>query len=267
MKRWIAIIMAAAFAAIFLYSGLMLRQHHVEQTETAEAFSSVADLVLKEPEEHVTESIPVAEETAAPMTAREKYAEVYAVNSDFVGWISIEGTAIDYPVMQSVDRPNYYLRRGFDKEYSKHGVPYVQEDCVVGSSDNLIIYGHHMNDGSMFADLCKYKNKDFWQTHPTIQFDTMEEFGVYEIVAVFKTVVYSQNGFRYFDYVELNDPARFDAYIAWCKAMSLYDTGVTASFGDRFITLSTCVYHVTNGRFVVVAKEVEPGDSYLPVRE
>ena len=257
MKRCIAIIMAAAFAAIFLYSGLMLRQHHVEQTKTAEAFSSVADLVLKEPEEYLTESIPVAEEPAVPMTAREKYTEVYAANSDFVGWISIEGTAIDYPVMQSIDRPNFYLRRGFDKEYSKHGVPYIQEDCVVGNSDNLIIYGHHMNDGSMFADLCSYKSRDFWQTHPTIQFDTMEEFGVYEIVAVFKTVVYSQNGFRYFDYVELNEPARFDAYIARCKAMSLYDTGVNAKYGDKLITLSTCEYSHENGRMIVVARKVE----------
>ena len=258
MKRWIAFIMAAAFAAIFLYSGLMLRQHYVEQAETAEAFSSVADLVLKEPENNSTESIPVEEEPAAPMTAREKYAEVYAENSDFVGWISIEGTAIDYPVMQSVDHPNYYLRRGFDKEYSKHGVPYIQEDCVLGSSDNLIIYGHHMNDGSMFADLCSYKSKAFWQTHPTIRFDTLEGFGVYEIVAVFKTVVYSQNGFRYFDFVELDDPARFDAYIARCKALSLYDTGVEAGYGDKLITLSTCEDSHENGRMVVVARKVEP---------
>lgn len=257
MKRWIALIMAAAFAAIFLYSGLMLRQHHVEQTETAEAFSSVADLVLKEPENNSTESIPVEEEPAAPMTAREKYAEVYAENSDFVGWISIEGTAIDYPVMQSVDHPNYYLRRGFDKEYSKYGVPYIQEDCVLGSSDNLIIYGHHMNDGSMFADLCSYKNKAFWQTHPTIRFDTLEGCGVYEIVAVLKTVVYSQNGFRYFDFVELDDPARFDAYIARCKALSLYDTGVETGYGDKLITLSTCEYSRENGRMVVVARKVE----------
>lgn len=258
MKRWIAIIMAATFAAIFLYSGLMLRQHHVEQTETAEAFSSVADLVLKEPEENSTESIQVAEKLAVPMTAREKYAEVYAANSDFVGWISIEGTAIDYPVMQSVDHPNYYLRRGFDKEYSKHGVPYVQEDCVVGSSDNLIIYGHHMNDGSMFADLCSYKSSDFWQTHPTIRFDTLDGFGVYEIVAVFKTVVYAQNGFRYFDFMDLDDPARFDAYIAQCKALSLYDTGVEAIYGDKLITLSTCEYSRENGRMIVVARKVEP---------
>ena len=260
MKRWIAIIIAAAFAAIFLYSGMMLRQSHVEQKKTAEAFSSVANLVLKEPEENATESIPVSAEPTAPMTAREKYAEVYAANSDFVGWISIVGTAIDYPVMQTVDLPNYYLRRGFDKEYSKHGVPYVQEDCVVGSSDNLIIYGHHMNDGSMFADLCKYNSKDFWQTHPTIWFDTLDSFGVYEIVTVFKTVVYAQNGFRYFDYVELDDPARFDAYIARCKALSLYDTGVEARYGDKLITLSTCEYSRENGRMVVVARKAEQYD-------
>lgn len=258
MKRLIPIIVSAAFAAIFLYSGMMLRQSHVEQTETAEAFSTVADLVLKEPEENVTESILLAVEPTVPMTAREKYAEVYAANADFVGWISIEGTAIDYPVMQTVDRPNYYLRRGFDREFSKHGVPYIQEDCIVGSSENLIIYGHHMNDGSMFAELCSYKSRDFWLSHPTIRFDTMDEFGIYEIVAVFKTVAYAKDGFRYFDYVELDDPTRFDAYITQCKALSLYDTGVEAKYGDKLITLSTCEYSRENGRMVVVARKVEP---------
>ena len=117
-----------------------------------------------------------------------------------------------------------------------------------------------MNDGSMFADLCKYKSKDFWQTHPTIWFDTLDSFGVYEIVTVFKTVVYAQNGFRYFDYVELDDPARFDAYIARCKALSLYDTGVEARYGDKLITLSTCEYSRENGRMVVVARKAEQYD-------
>lgn len=257
MKRLIPMIMAAAFAAIFLYSGIMLHQSRIEQTETEAAFSSVADLVLKEPGQSVTEPMPSAENPTVPMTAREKYAEVYAANDDLVGWISIDGTAINYPVMQSIDRPNYYLRRGFDREYSRHGVPYIQEDCIVDSSENLIIYGHHMNDGSVFAELCSYKSRDFWLSHPTIRFDTMDEFGIYEIVAVFKTVAYAKDGFRYFDYAELDDLARFDAYMTQCKALSLYDTGLEAEYGDKLITLSTCEYSRENGRMVIVARKVE----------
>ena len=258
MKRWIPVLLAAAFAAIFLFSGVMLRQSNCEQAEAEEAFSIVAELIQTEPEIVVTESASAAEETTTPITPAEQYAAVYAVNNDFVGWISIAGTAIDYPVMHTPDRPNFYLRRGFDREYSKHGVPYIQEDCVLGSSENLIIYGHHMNDGSMFADLCSYKSRDFWQEHPFIHFDTMEEFGIYEIVAAFRTEVYCTDGFRYFDFVELDEPARFDAYIARCKALSLYDTGINSEYGDKLITLSTCEYSRENGRMVVVARKVEP---------
>lgn len=258
MKRWIPILLTAVFAATLFYSGMMLRQSNREREITKKAFSSVEELIQTEPEIVVAESVPTVDETTVPITPAEQYAAVHAVNNDFVGWISIAGTAIDYPVMHTPDRPNFYLRRGFDREYSKHGVPYIQEDCVMGSSENLIIYGHHMNDGSMFADLCRYKSRDFWQEHPFIYFDTMEEFGIYEIVAVFRTEVYCPDGFRYFDFVELDEPARFDAYIARCKALSLYDTGINSEYGDKLITLSTCEYSRENGRMVVVARKVEP---------
>ena len=94
----------------------------------------------------------------------------------------------------------YYLRRGFDKEYSNYGCPYVQEDCdVQAPSDNVVIYGHHMNDGSMFAHLEKFKSKDFWEEHKIITFNTLTEKNEYEILAVFKTVVYtdSPDSFKY----------------------------------------------------------------------
>lgn len=255
MKRWLPVVLAAAFTAIFLFSGMMLRQNGQEQAEAERAFSAVAELIQTEPEIVVTESAPIVQEPIPPSV---QYASVYAANSDFVGWISIEGTSINYPVMQTPDRPNYYLRRGFDRESSKHGVPYLQEDCGIVSSENLIIYGHHMNDGTMFADLCRYQSKTFWEEHPLIHFDTMQEFGVYEIVAVFRTVVYSPDGFRYFDFAELDDKERFDSYINQCAALALYDIGVESQYGDQLLTLSTCEYSHENGRMVVVARKVEP---------
>lgn len=168
----------------------------------------------------------------------------------------IPGANIDYPVMQTVDEPNYYLKRGFDKQYSDYGVPYVQENCDLALSDNCVIYGHHMNNGSMFADLCKYESEDFYQEHKIIRFDTLSGFGEYEIVAVFKTVAYSEQGFKYYHFTRAESAADFDAYIAQCKAHSLYDTGVTAEYGDKLITLSTCEYSRKNGRMVVVAKRI-----------
>ena len=158
--------------------------------------------------------------------------------------------------MQTVGEPNYYLKRGFDKQHSDYGVPYVQENCDLALSDNCVIYGHHMGNGTMFADLCKYESEGFYQEHKIIRFDTLSGFGKYEVVAVFKTVAYSEQGFKYYHFTRAESAEDFDDYIAQCKALSLYDTGVTAEYGDRLITLSTCEYSRKNGRMVVVAKRI-----------
>ena len=89
-----------------------------------------------------------------------------------------------------------------------------------------------------------------------IQFDTLTEQAEYEIVAVFKTVAYSSEGFRYYDFVDAEDEKAFDEYVSKCKEFALYDTGVTAEYGDKLITLSTCEYSAQNGRLVVVAKKI-----------
>lgn len=106
----------------------------------------------------------------------------------------------------------------------------------------------------MFGALEDYKSKSFYEEHKTIQFDTLTEQAEYEIVAVFKTVAYSSSGYRYYDFVNAENEEEFNAYIKTCKELALYDTGVTADYGDRLITLSTCEYSATNGRLVVVAK-------------
>ena len=266
MKRKMMIVLAAAFAAIFLFSGMMLWRDYRDQEASAEVFDSVADLILMETqpvmESHAedagTQSTESKEPAAAEMTAYEKYAEVYAQNNDFVGWICIEGTNINYPVMQTPEEPNYYLKRAFDHSYSDYGVPYVQENCALGISDNIVIYGHNMSNGSMFADLCRYEKKSFWEEHPIIHFDTLSGYGDYEIVTVFKTVVYSQEGFKYYHFVDAESEVDFDAFLAQCMELELYDTGVDAKYGDQLITLSTCEYSRKNGRMVVVAKKIVP---------
>jgi sortase B len=99
-------------------------------------------------------------------------------------------------------------------------------------------------------------SKDFYREHKIIRFDTLSGFGEYEIVAVFKTVAYSEQGFKYYHFTRAESVEDFDDYIAQCKALSLYDTGITAEYGDRLITLSTCEYSRKNGRMVVVAKRI-----------
>ena len=233
MKSKYLMIGAAVCAALFLFSGIMLCRQYADEKQSTEAFEQVAALVETEsaPADTPQETEPLSE-----LAAFEKYRAVQEQNSDFVGWLSIPGTNIDYPVMQTVNEPNFYLKRGFDKQYSD--------------------YGHHMNNGTMFADLCKYESEDFYQEHKTIRFDTLSGFGEYEIVAVFKTVAYSEQGYKYYHFTRAESAEDFDAYITQCKALSLYDTGVTVEYGDRLITLSTCEYSRKNGRMVVVAKRI-----------
>lgn len=103
--------------------------------------------------------------------------------------------------MQTKDSPDFYLKHAFDKSYSSYGVPYLAENCDIGISDNLVLYGHHMNNGSMFSDLCRYESEDFYREHKTIHFDTLDSFGEYEVIAAFKTVAYSGEGFKYYHFV------------------------------------------------------------------
>ena len=261
-KQKILIAGAALFAALFLFSGIMLTWQYKDGKESADTFEAVAELVRPDETPQAgtasSETVDSAEIPDPSLTAYEKYAAVREQNSDFVGWISIDGTNINYPVMQTVDNPNYYLKRGFDKQHSNYGVPYVQENCALGISDNIIVYGHHMNNGSMFADLCKYEREDFYQEHPTIHFDTLSSLSKYEIVAVFKTVAYSEDGFKYYHFVDAAGENNFNAFVSQCKALALYDTGVSAEYGDKLLTLSTCEYSQTNGRMVVVAKLIVP---------
>ena len=199
---------------------------------------------------------PTEPEPTEPVILPE-YAPIYEMNNDLVGWITVPDTKINYPVLQTPDNPNYYLRRNFDKKRSDWGAIYVKEDCDVNApSDNLTLYGHHMKDGSMFAGLDKFKKKAFWENHRTFTFDTLYEHHTYEIIACFKTTGNLDKGFAYHQMVNAESEEAFNEYISTIKKMAYYETGVTAQYGDKLLCLSTCEYTQTNGRFVVVAKRI-----------
>ena len=254
MKKTICIILIAAFVALLGTSTYFIIDHFQEEKEQAQMYGSLAQIVEK-PETEPTEPIQYSEDAAI----LPELTELYRQNSDLVGWVRVEDTTINYPVMQTVDNPNFYLKHGFDKGYTDYGCPYVQEDCdVQAPSDNIVIYGHNMKNGSMFANLEKFKSEDFWKNHKTVTFNTLTEKCEYEIVAVFKTVVYtdSPDSFKFYRFTNAQSPEEFTAFIEKCKELSLYDTGVSAEYGDKLITLSTCEYSHTNGRLVVVAKKI-----------
>lgn len=258
MKKKIYVVTMLCLAVICAGSIASLFYQRQASKESAILFRELSQTVNEVPKvEQTMEKTIENTPTVIMQTAEEKYSEIYERNHDFMGWIKIEDTKIDYPVMQKKEEKDYYLKRNFEKKYSSNGVPYVAETCDMSSSDNLVIHGHHMKDGSMFADLCSYENEEFYKQHRIIHFDTLHEFAEYEIIAVFKTVVYKETGFPYYAFTDAENEAEFDEYIKNCKKLALYDVEATAQYGDRLITLSTCEYSKKNGRIVIVAKKIK----------
>jgi len=216
------------------------------------------------PEAEQTPPTPVP----TPVAVTNPYANAYLDNEHTAGWLVVEGTNIDYPVMWTPGDENYYLYRGFDGSDDLNGCLILDTDSSVDPlTTNLIIHGHNMKSGAMFGRLTDYEDKSYYAEHKYITLYTEQCQRNYEIIAVFRSQVYKKTDtvFKFYKFFQANTEEEFDDFYTNIKQLSIYDTGVTAEFGDHFITLSTCVYHVTNGRFVVVAKEIEPGDTYIPI--
>ena len=180
------------------------------------------------------------------------------INSEIIGWIKIDGTNIDYPIMQNGD---YYLHKDIYKNYSSHGTPYLAPFCNLKKSDNLIIYGHHMKDNTMFSQLEKYKNYNFYLKHKYIKFFTIENGRTiennYEVMIAFKTIAYSDEGFRYYNYTDFQNYEDYEEFVENCRYLEFYYTGVVGTHQDKYITLSTCEYSQKNGRMIIVAKKIK----------
>lgn len=186
-----------------------------------------------------------------------EYRDAYAMNNDMVGWITIPDTKINYPVMQTPDHPDYYLYRGFDKVWNAGGSIYAREQCdVFTPSDNIVLYGHHMADKSMFWYLEKYRSHSYWEEHQYITFDTIYERHTYQIIAAFKTSATPGQGFSYHLFNTAKNEEEFNKFIETVHSLEFYDTGLTAEYGDMLLTLSTCEYTLDNGRLVVIAKRI-----------
>lgn len=251
MRKIIRVLVFTAFLSVFIVSGYAVNRHYKEDKKQDNQYEALIEKV-----ELADSNTPLPQNDDAAILP--EYAQLFEENNELVGWIKIDGTNINYPVMQSANEPDFYLKHLFDKSYSKYGCPYIEQKCdVTAPSDNLLIYGHHMKNDKMFSQLEKFKDKSFWESHRHFSFDTLYEKQTYEIVAVFKTIVYTSdpNVFRYYEFIDAESSAEFDEYINNAKKLSLYDTGVTAVYGDKLVTLSTCEYSKQNGRFVVVAKK------------
>lgn len=184
----------------------------------------------------------------------DEYYPIYQQNTDMVGWLQVEGTVINYPVMQTPKRKDYYLNHNFEKKWSAWGAIYAREACDINTpSDNVTLYGHHMKDGSMFSALDRYWYRENWEAQPFIYFDTLYEHRTYQIFATFITPVNQEDSFAYHTFSHANTPEEFDAFIAKAKELAMYDTGITPQYGDKILTLSTCTGSDEDDRYVVMA--------------
>ncbi len=175
-------------------------------------------------------------------------SELISINPDCFGWISIAGTNINYPVMHTPYNPQKYLNRNFYGEHSQSGVPFLDSRCTADST-NLIIYGHHMNNGTMFADLCNYTSSAYRDAHPTVVLETKDGASAYTVFSVMK-VKSDDDWYRFTSALTEN---RYNSMIEYAKLHSLYDTGITPAYGQRILTLSTCYGNSNDGRILVLA--------------
>ena len=213
---------------------------------------------------------PTATPEPTPVLVENPYLDSFLANEDMIAWLQIPDTIIDYPVMWTPRDENYYIKRGFDGLRNQNGCLILDTDsCLDPLTTNQIIHGHNMRSGAMFGTLDRYKDEAFFLEHKSIILYTKQCQRNYEVIAVFRSQVFKKTDtvFKFYKFFQADTEEEFNDFYDNIKAMSLYDTGVTAEFGDCFLTLSTCSYHVDNGRFVVVAKEVENGDNYLPIEE
>lgn len=200
------------------------------------------------------------EEVTAPLEREilPEFEQLYEQNADTIGWLTIEQTPVNYPVMQNPDNPDYYLDHDFKKQRSIHGLPFLDSRCDLIKSRELLIHGHNMKTGLIFGELMRYKKQSYYQSHKTIQFHTLYEKADYEIIAVILSRVYekTEQGFRYYHLEQLQTREGFDFYMEQVNQLALYQTGKTAEFGDGLLILSTCEYSFPNGRLAVIARRI-----------
>ena len=256
----VVLVAVCGVSTYFHIKGRIESEENKKMYETvAEEVSATEDITAVSASEAAVNPYTECKDGKSGNSITQSYTDTmtFANNPDMVGCITIDGTNINYPVMQTPNEPDYYLNRDFYKNQSVYGCPYVQANCDVKTpSDNVIIYAHHMNDGSMFANLELFRSKDFWKSHKQVSFDTLERKATYDILAVFAVPVdeTDKNSFKYYEFVNAYDPQHFSDFVSRCKELSFYDTGVTAKYGDKLLTLSTCEYTHDNGRLVIVAK-------------
>ena len=252
--RWDTILIVIGVVCLIIF-GIISYKNAIEERcskETMDQVRAMRDLGIAQKVNSTGQSTEESRTSA--------YAKVFASNEDMIAWLNIAGTQIDYPVMQTPEDEEYYLRRDFFGKDDKNGCLLMDTDSDINRKGaNLIIHGHNMRSGMMFGTLEEYKDSAYGSSHNTFHLYTREEDREYQLIAAFYSKVYSSNEkvFKYYQYFGASNEKEFENFYDNIKKLSLYDTGVEAEYGDEFLTLSTCAYQTKNGRFVVIAKRTK----------
>ena len=239
--------------------------HYIEEEDyleesdeqMADARDEAADTQAGQTEEHVS-----GEPEVLPDILPE-YQEIYAENNDLVGWLQIDDTVINYPVLQSDSEEDsqFYLTHSFAKKKDKNGSLFMDyRNHFVNRDTNIIIYGHNMKSGAMFGTLKKYLEKDYLEKHAKIRFDTIYERGTYEVIGAFLSEVSYQDEytFRYYNFLNANNESEFEAFCVNVMQLDALNKGtLNAKYGDQLLTLSTCSSYTDEGRMFIIAKRIE----------
>lgn len=255
---WIGAVLACGI--VLIVSGFLLLHDQIRSKQEQKAYEQLSMQVQQAKTNILSDPPTSPKEKYADSGVLLQYDALWQQNQHLAGWLSVEGTAINYPVMHTPQEPEYYLRRAFDGTEAVSGSLFLDGSCVP-DSNHAIIYGHNMKDGSMFATLPLYESPQYGRDHPEICFDTLHQEGNYQLLAAFYTCADSKNNFPYDTCADLSDPNHFEEYITQVKSSALYDTGIEAEYGDNLLILSTCSYHSANGRFVVVAVHHRQNDT------
>lgn len=264
------ILLMAVCVITFLTSSGLLIKKMMEDKKQEETFEEISSLFVEsegigqtaaavQPSGDEEEPDPEEWKRWWEETAEKRY-EVYRSlqqeNPDFAGWVRIEGTRINYPVMYTPGRPEYYLHLDFHKQRSSYGTPFLDDRCSLEEpKTNLLLYGHHMKNGAMFADLQNYTRKEYFTAHPYVQFDLADQAGCYQIAVVVK-VDASSDQTPWQDLMFPKDEAAFQqAWQTFCR-QRFYDTGVELTMEDELLALVTCEYTQKDGRLMVIAKKI-----------
>ncbi len=258
------VILAFLSLAVLLVCSYMVGSELLLRQKEKEDFEQLAKIVTVEKPSAtpVPSNSPLAslthdntdvpeESPAENQPAQRDLSELFAMNEDFVGWLCIPDTDINYPVMHTPDEPERYLRRNFQGEYSESGVPFLDFRCSL-DSDNLIIYGHNMMNGTMFAALQGYVQEDFCKVHPIVEFQTADGCAEYQVFAV----AWVKSNDDWYKFVNAGAAKDFNNAVEKIIGKALFQIGSSPEFGTQILPLSTCYDSAHNGRLLVLAAKI-----------